>query len=148
MYVVRCVLLFGPGEMQKACSLISAASAMTSDSRSGDRRRQHRLEQARLRAIVERMADGIVVVSLDGIIRFVNPAAERLFARTAAELTGTYLGFPAVAGESAEIDVVRPSGETVSVELRVGDIDWEDAAARLASLRDVTDRKRAEERAA
>src|ERR1043166_791178 len=114
----------------------------------GDRRRQRRLEQARLRSIVECMADGIVIVSLDGIICFVNPAAERLFARTEAQLTGTYFGFPAVAGESAEIDVVRPTGETISVELRVVEMEWEGAPARLASLRDVTDRKRAEERSA
>jgi signal transduction histidine kinase len=93
------------------------------------------------------MADGIVIVGLDGIIRFTNPAAERLFGRSAAELRATDFGFPAVAGESAEIDVVRPTGEIVSVELRVVETDWEGNAARLVSLRDVTDRKRAEENA-
>jgi signal transduction histidine kinase len=94
------------------------------------------------------MADGIIIVGLDGIIRFTNPAAEQLFGRTAAELRATEFGFPAVAGESAEIEVVRPGGETVSVELRVVDTDWEGSAARLVSLRDVTDRKRAELHAA
>ena len=93
------------------------------------------------------MADGIVIVGLDGIIRFTNPAAERLFGRTGSELRGREFGFPAVAGESAELEVVRPGGETVSVELRVVDTDWEGYAARLVSLRDVTDRKCAEEHA-
>jgi signal transduction histidine kinase len=121
---------------------------MEADRRSGgERRGSRRSEQISLRSIVERMADGIVIVGLDGIIRFTNPAAEQLFGRSAAELKAKEFGFPAVAGESAEIDVVRPSGETVSVELRVVDTDWEGAAARLVSLRDVTDRKRAEENA-
>jgi signal transduction histidine kinase len=93
------------------------------------------------------MADGIVIVGLDGVIRFSNPAAQRLFGRSRGELQGMHLGYPAVAGESAEIEIVRPGGESVHVELRVVDIEWEGGDARLASLRDVTDRKRAEERA-
>jgi signal transduction histidine kinase len=117
------------------------------DRRSGTDRRSRRLEQERLRSIVERMADGIIIVGLDGGIRFTNPAAELLFGRSADDLKATHFGFPAVAGDSAEIEVVRPGGETVSVELRVVDIDWERTPARLVSLRDVTDRKRAEENA-
>jgi signal transduction histidine kinase len=109
---------------------------------------RRRSDHTSLRAIVEQMADGIVIVGLDGVVRFSNPAAQRLFGRSAAELEGTHLGSPAVAGESAEIEIVRFGGESVSVELRVVDIEWEGDAARLASLRDVTDRKRAEERAA
>jgi signal transduction histidine kinase len=122
---------------------------LRTDRRSGaDRRRSRRLEQARLRSIVERIADGIIIVGLDGTIRFTNPAAEQLFGRSADELTATTFGFPAVVGESTEVDVVRPGAEPVSVELRVVDIDWEGNPARLVSLRDVTDRKRSEERAA
>ena len=93
------------------------------------------------------MADGIIIVGLDGAIRFTNPAAEQLFGRPAAELRDTTFGFPAVAGESGQIEVVRPGGESVSVELRVVDIDWQGSPALLVSLRDVTDRKRAEEHA-
>lgn len=94
------------------------------------------------------MPDGIIVVNMDGVIRFVNPAAERLFGRSSNELVDTYLGFPTVAGESAEIDVMRRGGEAVSVELRVVDSEWEGERALLASLRDITDRRHAEERAA
>src|SRR5205085_1668944 len=47
---------------------------------------------------------------------------------------------------AAEIEVVRPHGVVVSAELRVVDIEWDGQPARLISLRDVTDRKRAEER--
>jgi signal transduction histidine kinase len=113
-----------------------------------DRRTTRKSEQARLRTIVERMADGIVIVGLDGIIRFANPAAEKLFGRRSADLQGNDFGHPTVAGETTEIDVIRPGGETVSVELRVVETDWERETASLISLRDVTDRRKSEERAA
>jgi signal transduction histidine kinase len=120
-----------------------------SERRTGsDRRRSRQSEQTRLRSIVEGMADGVVIIGLDGVIRFANPAAESLFGRSAAELEGTSSGFPAVAGETAEIQVVRPGGVSVAAELRVVEMRWEGAPSCLVSLRDVTDRKRAEERAA
>ncbi|HKN64931.1 MAG TPA: ATP-binding protein [Gemmatimonadaceae bacterium] len=121
--------------------------------RSGtDRRRNRTEEQRRLRAIVERLADGILVVDGNGVIRFANPAAELLFGRSADELIGTELGFPVLSGERADIEVVRPGGETVTAELRIVDAEFGEAGAapgekaRLVSLRDVTDRRRAIER--
>ena len=103
---------------------------------------------ASLRAIIERLPDGIVIVDLDGNMRFVNPAAERLFDRTASELVGTSFGFPIVAGETTEIEIVqRGGGGVVHAELRVVDTDWENEPVELVSLRDITDRKQADERA-
>ncbi len=113
-----------------------------------ERRHARRSEQARLRSIVERMADGILIVGPDGAIRFANPAAERLFGRPMGELMSREFGLPTIDGDTTEIDVVRPGGETIAVELRVVATDWESEPARLVSLRDVTDRKRSEERAA
>jgi signal transduction histidine kinase len=90
-----------------------------------------------------------VIVNMDGIIQFANEAAERLFARSSADLCGTELGFPVVAGDSAEVDVMRPGGQApVTADLRVVNTEWEGTPALLVSLRDVSDRKRAEERAA
>ncbi|HEU4642093.1 MAG TPA: PAS domain-containing sensor histidine kinase [Gemmatimonadaceae bacterium] len=100
-----------------------------------------------MRSIIEQMADGIIIVGKDGIIRFANPAAEQLFTRRADELVGTDFGFPIANGQPAEIHLVRPHGELVTAELRVADAVWDGAPARLISLRDITDRRRAEERA-
>jgi len=105
-------------------------------------------EQERLQAIVERMADGIVVVDGEGIILFANPAAERLFGRAANELVGRDLGFPVVVDDSADVEVVLPNQRTVNVELRAVKTEWDGQPTHLISLRDVTDRKRAEERSA
>jgi signal transduction histidine kinase len=111
------------------------------------RRRSRCLEEQRLQSIIEQLADGILIVGIDGVIRFANPAAEELFARSAKHLVGTELGFPIVCGRSFEIEVLRPAGQVVTAELRVVDVDWEGEPARLVSIRDITDRRRAEERA-
>ena len=101
----------------------------------------------RLRAIIESLADGIVIVDQAGVIRFANPAAARLFTRTPEALVGTPLGTPLTAGETTEMEIVRRGGgEVVYAELRVVDTEWEGETVELVSLRDVTDRKYAEER--
>jgi signal transduction histidine kinase len=110
--------------------------------------RDLRSEEARLKSIVDQMADGVVIVNRDGMIRFANPAAERLFGRSRDELTNRELGFPVMASATAEVEVVRPNHQTVTAELRAVDIEWQGESAHLISLRDITDRKRAEERAA
>lgn len=99
-----------------------------------------------LRRVVEHVADGIVIVDGDGVVRFVNPAAEALFGRPADELVGAPFGFPVVAQALAEIEILRKSGELVVAELRTMDMQWENGPARVVSLRDVTPRKEAEER--
>jgi PAS domain-containing protein len=78
-----------------------------------DRRRDRANEQRRLRSVVEQMADGIMVVGGDGLIRYANPAAEQVFGRPAQSLAGRPFGFPLTGDGAAEIDVVRQSGETL-----------------------------------
>lgn len=110
--------------------------------RSGaDRRRHDKALAEALHRAVERMADGVLVVDRAGVIRFANPAAASLFGRHAHELHSQPLGFPVLAGESAEIELLRPGGKQVAVELRAVEYEWEGSPASLVSLRDVTDRK-------
>ena len=114
-----------------------------------DRRRNDRRSGSAtsvLRQIVERLPDGVVIVSETGRIRFANPAAETLFGRDANALVGEDFGFPLTGGEHTEIEVVQRSGTMVVAELRLVQIDWEGEPASLVSLRDITDRREAEER--
>ena len=106
----------------------------------GERRTRGTIAADALHLMVERMADGVLVVDRDGVIQFANPAAASLFGRTARSLTGQSLGFPVVAGENAEIELLRPGGELVAAELRAVDYEWKGAPASLVSLRNVTDR--------
>jgi len=104
-------------------------------------------ERELVRAIVECVADGVLVVDSGGWIRFANPAALTLFGRRMNDLVGTELGYPLVAGQTAEIEIFRPGGALVTAELRVGESIWNGEQVSVVSLRDITERKQAEETA-
>jgi hypothetical protein len=104
-----------------------------------------RVVELRFHNTVERVADGILVVDQTGTIRFTNPAGERIFGRPATELIGTDLGVPLVSGETTQVDLHTPGGTRVA-ELRVAETSWEDGEALLISVRDITERREAEER--
>jgi len=104
--------------------------------------------EARFRNVVDRSADGILVIDQEGTVRFANPAAGAIFGRTREALVGEHFGFPVTAGEKAEVDAIGESGEPVTVAMRVARTRWEGELCRVVSLRDITDRKQAEERIA
>ena len=106
-----------------------------------ERRRLGKVDAVALELMLDQMADGVLVVDRQGAIRFANPAAAVLFGRTARDLENQPIGFPLVAGESTEIELLRPSGGTVAVELRAVEYEWKHQPASLVSLRDITDRK-------
>lgn len=110
------------------------------------RRAKVDLEQSarRFRDVIERNADAIVVVDQDGAIRFANSMASKLFGASREDLLNKPFGFPLVAGETTEIDL-RSRGEPRTAEMRVVQSEWEGATAYIASLRDITERRRAEE---
>lgn len=102
--------------------------------------------EARFRAVIERNADAIVVVDDRGIVRFVNSAAVRLLGAGRERLLGSQFGFPLVTAETTELDF-RCDGEQRVAEMRVVESEWEGQKAWIASLRDVTERNRAERNA-
>ena len=110
------------------------------------RRAQLDLEQSarRFRDVIERNADAIVVVDQDGTIRFANAMASKLFAASHEDLLNKPFGFPLVTGETTEIEL-RSRGEPRTAEMRVVQSEWQGATAYIASLRDITERRRAEE---
>ena len=109
-------------------------------------RRALQAAEARFHSTVERSVDGVIVVDVHDRIRFANESAQRLFGRSGGDLLGTEFGLPAVAGERAEIDLLRGDGKTTVAEMRVTETAWEAEDALLVLLRDVTDRKDSERR--
>lgn len=93
----------------------------------------------RFHAIIQASTDANIVVDRDGIIKFANPAANLLFAQR-IEL-GTMFGFPVVAGEITELDVLRRDGTIAIAEMRVVELEWEGEICYLALLRDITQHK-------
>jgi signal transduction histidine kinase len=102
--------------------------------------------QNTVRQIVDCLADGVVIVSDEGVIRFANPAAEQLFGRSSAELVGREFGFALSSADPTEIEIVQRGNTPVVCELRSVETTWEDEPAMLVSLRDVTDRKDSEQK--
>ncbi len=110
-----------------------------------ERKAALRESEARYRTVVDHISDGILLVNQSGIIQFVNPAAERLFGRSSDEMVGIPFGFPIRNGEMVELDVLRKDHASMMAEMQVSDVLWQGERASLISLRDVTDRRRAEE---
>ncbi len=105
-----------------------------------------RIERARrqaeesLRALVEDSADAMLVVDEEGLVQFANPAAARMFGLSRQELVGEPFPFDVSAGETREVRVEGPDAEERAVaEMRVVETVWQGRAAKLATLRDITD---------
>jgi len=89
--------------------------------------------------IVEVISDGILIINKDGIIRFANPVAKRLFGGKNKKILGEMFGFPFVENITTELDIYRNKKKTV-VELKVQKIEWQGEECCLASLRDISER--------
>ena len=76
---------------------------------------------------------------------FVNPALESFFGRKAKEFLGESVSFPLVAGETTEVEILRGEDEAGTGEMHVVETEWEGTSAYLLTLREITERKRAEE---
>lgn len=101
--------------------------------------------EARFHAIVNNSLDGVLVIDQSGAIHFANPAAAQILDCSAEQLCGRVFGVPLAPGDVAELNVCR-RGETARiVELRIAETTWRQSPAFLATLRDITERKRREE---
>jgi diguanylate cyclase (GGDEF)-like protein len=102
--------------------------------------------ETRLKKIIDKSGDGIVIVDETRKILFVNPAAETLFNRPIADLFGSTFDY-SLDEQITELEIF-PVGkqETIFVELRNVKIEWEGKNAVLTTLRDITERKMAERR--
>lgn len=104
-----------------------------------------RLFEDRFHNLISGIADGFIIVDMDGIVRIVNPAAALLFNRKPEELTGRAPSIPLAEGESIEHAIDCGENGTRVVEIRTVRTDWEGQQFFLVYLRDITARKRMEE---
>ncbi len=95
--------------------------------------------------IIEKSPDAIVIVDRKGIVDFVNSSAESLFGHKAVKLIGNVFGFPLVSGETTEIEIISAEKEVRFGEMRVVEVEWEHEYTYLATIRDITEKKKADE---
>ncbi len=130
--------------------------------------RELKRSEARKAAILESALDCIVMIDHEGCITEFNPAAERTFGYHRDEVVGKHLadviippslrekhrkgfarylgtGEARVLGKRLEMTAVRADGSEFPVELAITRIPLEGPPSFTGYLRDITERKRAEE---
>lgn len=103
-----------------------------------------RESEARWRSIIGMQSVAIVVVDAQHRIRYVNKAAEALFAKDGRELQGAEFGFPVVQGEVADIEIIRANRTIAYAQMRATPMRWAGEDQFLLMLQDVSAHKRAE----
>jgi diguanylate cyclase (GGDEF)-like protein/putative nucleotidyltransferase with HDIG domain/PAS domain S-box-containing protein len=103
---------------------------------------------AELLDVVRHNADGMVIVDARSMVRFVNPSAEAIFGRTAENVISQPFSLSFSPFQTTEHTVTRESGERLVVEIRAAMTHWDGEDAFLLSIRDITQRKAAEEQLA
>jgi two-component system sensor histidine kinase UhpB len=116
-------------------------------------------ENQRLALIVQQSSEAIFIYDKSGNIVFWNPAAEKLFGYTPAEILGKSVGvvlpqqlrLPRASDrttfENLETHTVGRDGETYDVLVSLSpliDPDNDEVIGRICSVRDITEKKRAE----
>lgn len=127
-------------------------------------------QQARLvifKHIIENVADGVVTIDPDGIIRSFNPAAEKLFGYSAAEIINQHVSLlmpepyhskhgrhlerynaeplKAIVGKQIELAGRHKDGTIFPLELSVSAMDINQSQHFAGILRDISERKQYEQ---
>jgi HD-GYP domain-containing protein (c-di-GMP phosphodiesterase class II) len=100
------------------------------------------MSEVNFRNMIHNNADGILILDENSIVKFMNPAAESIFGTKAKHFVGQTFEHLIIPGKPTELDIIIGDGKSVVAEMRVMETEWEGKKAYLASLRDITDRKR------
>jgi diguanylate cyclase (GGDEF)-like protein/PAS domain S-box-containing protein len=138
----------------------------------GARRRREaeealRRSEEKFRSVAEVAQDAIIMIDSCGRVGLWNPAAERILGYTAGEMIGREVhewivpvpfrekmrlgmrdfaatGRGPIVGKTTEFSAIRKDGVEIPVELSVGATQFAGEWRSVATLRDITERKRAE----
>ncbi|MDJ0554246.1 MAG: PAS domain-containing protein [Microcoleaceae cyanobacterium MO_207.B10] len=77
--------------------------------------------EANLNTIVTHLYDGILIIDQDGVVKFANPAAARMFNQPLEAILNHTLGKPILADEIAELDIIRANGQVGVAEITVSE---------------------------
>ena len=132
------------------------------------RRAELEASEGRLRAVVDNAADGIITINARGIIESVNPEAMRLFGYRQDEMIGHSVRILLPApdserqdqylarylrsrktrniGSGREVTGRRKDGTEFPLSLSIGEFELEGERRFTGIVRDITERRRAEER--
>jgi sigma-B regulation protein RsbU (phosphoserine phosphatase) len=157
-----------------ACVVLAGWALLRSERREAladlalaEREAQVQASEARKEAILRSALDGIVTIDGQGTVLDVNPSAEAMFGYRHTDMVGKPMhelivparlraaheaglaryraeGVPRVLGRRIEIEAQRASGEEFPVELTIVPVRTAEGEIFTATLRDITERRRAE----
>ena len=126
-----------------------------------------KIAEEKTRSIIENAADGIVVITAQGVVQSFSPAAERIFGYSASEIIGQNVELlmpqteraghqayvdrfletrkPKIVGRNREVVGQRKDGSQFPMDLAVGEAMLGGEQSFTGIVRDITDRKKAEE---
>jgi len=129
-----------------------------------------RESEARSRIVVETLADAVVTIDESSVIRFSNPAAERIFGYDAGELVGVHMtalmpdylrrlheegvrsymetGVKHISWDGVELPGLHKTGREIPLEVSFGEFALGGRRYFTGVARDITERKRTDARLA
>jgi response regulator RpfG family c-di-GMP phosphodiesterase len=104
------------------------------------------MSEINFRNMIYSNADGILILDENSIVKFMNPAAESIFGTKAEHFVGQTFEHLIIPEKPTELDITIGDGKSMAAEMRVMETEWEGQKVYVASLRDITDRKRMQQR--
>jgi len=91
------------------------------------------------RMVIEQSRDAVLLLSQEGVVEFVNPAAEELLCLEADQLLGQKFEYPVRENLRQEVCVSRPGEKTLVVDMRVTEAGQKGKRYYLVQFRDITE---------
>ena len=91
------------------------------------------------RMVIEQSRDAVLLLSEEGSVEFVNPAAEELLCLKADQILGEKFEYPVRKNLRQEVCVSRPGEKTVIVDMRVDEAGQKGKKYYLVHFRDITE---------
>jgi PAS domain S-box-containing protein len=95
-----------------------------------------------LREIVYKSSNAVMVLDAGGAVVFINPAAAGLFHLEAEQIKGEKPGFPLIPDTAVTAGI--QGDQHITIEMRMGAIEWGGQPAYLVNVKDVTSHDKAE----
>ena len=102
--------------------------------------------EKRFRKIIDFNADGIMVIDHERKVRLVNSKTQKFFGKDEVSFINSAFEFDLSPGETKEYAIQKPEEDDIHVEMRGAEIEWDKKPGLLVSIRDITERKKLEEK--
>jgi len=102
------------------------------------------ISEQRFRTMIEKNVDVIVIFNKDSEIKYINPTGCKIFGKTGEKLTDHIPDFPVISNQSVMFSLKDDEQVRQYWDVRIVVVHWMGEASFLATIRNITDWKKAE----